>query len=88
LKKSNFHSPIIGSNCYIGSGAKIIGGVKIGTNCRVGANAVVYTDIPQNSVAVASHTRVIQKKEKLDNRFFSYQNNELFVLKNGIYEKV
>ena len=40
----------------------------IGNNCRIGANAVVYMDMPDNSVAVASPTRLIQK-ENLDNRF-------------------
>jgi serine O-acetyltransferase len=29
-------APIIGNDCYIGAGAKIIGGVKIGDNCRIG----------------------------------------------------
>lgn len=62
-------SPIIGDNCYIGAGAKIIGNIKVGNNCRIGANAVVYEDIPDNSVVVMSKTRIIQKKENLDNRF-------------------
>lgn len=35
-------SPIIGDNCYIGAGAKIIGNIKIGNNVRIGANCV-YT---------------------------------------------
>lgn len=60
-------SPIIGDNVYIGAGAMIIGGVKIGNNCRIGANAVVYKDMPPNSVAVQAPTRIIQK-ENLDNR--------------------
>lgn len=33
--------PVLGDNCYIGSGAKIIGDVKLGDNVVVGANAVV-----------------------------------------------
>lgn len=88
LKRSTFHSPIVGKDCYIGAGAKIIGGVKIGANCRVGANAVVYKDVPQNSVVVVSHTRIIQKEEKLDNRFFSYKENGLTVLNNGVFEEI
>ena len=46
LKGSNMGSPIIGDNCYIGAGAKIIGNVRIGDNCRIGANACVYKDMP------------------------------------------
>ena len=68
---SNVGAPIIGDNCYIGAGAKIIGGITIGNNCRIGANACVYSDLPDNSVAVCSPTRIIQKNEILDNSFYS-----------------
>ncbi len=68
IDSNNQGNPIIGDNVYIGAGAKIIGNVKIGNNCRIGANAVVYMDMPDNSVAVSSPTRIIQK-ENLDNRF-------------------
>ncbi len=68
VDSNNQGNPVIGDNAYIGAGAKIIGNVKIGNNCRIGANAVVYMDMPDNSVAVSSPTRIIQK-ENLDNRF-------------------
>ncbi len=42
--------PTIGSNVFIGCGAKIIGKVKIGNNVVVGANAVVTKDIPDNAI--------------------------------------
>ena len=58
----------IGDNVFIGAGAKIIGGVVIGENCRIGANCCVYQDMPPNSVAVMSPTRIIQK-ENLNNEF-------------------
>lgn len=35
----------IGDNVYIGSGAKIIGNLKIRNNVMIGANAVVLKDI-------------------------------------------
>lgn len=57
---------MIGNGCYIGAGAKIIGDISIGENCRIGANCCVYKDLPANSVAVMSPTRVIPKKD-LDN---------------------
>lgn len=63
-------SPTIGNNVYIGAGAKIIGGITIGDNCRIGANAVVYEDMPPNSVAVSAPTRIIQK-ESLDNTYYT-----------------
>jgi serine O-acetyltransferase len=61
-------APTLGDNVYIGAGAKIIGNVAIGDNCRIGANAVVYKDMPSNSIAVQAPTRIIQKNN-LENRF-------------------
>jgi len=75
-------SPVIGNNVYIGAGAKIIGNIIIGDNCRIGANAVVYEDMPPNSVAVQAHTRIIQKTT-LDNRFYIYKNEKWCYFKNG-----
>jgi serine O-acetyltransferase len=61
LDSKGVGAPIIGDNCYIGAGAKIIGNVKIGNNCRIGANCVVFKDMPDNSVAVLQPPRIIQK---------------------------
>ncbi|MHC8321508.1 serine O-acetyltransferase [Pseudomonas sp. GB2N2] len=51
--------PVIGDNCYIGAGAKIIGDIKIGNNCQIGASAVVLTDVPDNSIVVGIPARVV-----------------------------
>lgn len=45
-------SPCLGSNIFIGAGAKIIGNVTIGDNVKIGANAVVVKDIPDNCTAL------------------------------------
>jgi len=79
-------APIIGDNCYIGAGAKIIGNVKIGDNCRIGANCVVYKDMPDSTVAVLSPTRFIQK-ENLDNRYISQRNGEWVYYNDGEWQK-
>lgn len=75
-------SPSIGNNAYIGAGSKIIGLVTIGDNCRIGANAVVYSDMAANSVAVQAHTRIIQKSN-LDNRFVTYRNGKKVYYADG-----
>ena len=69
VDSKNNGNPTIGDNCYIGSGAKIIGNIHIGNNVRIGANCVVYQDIPDNSVVVNGPTRIISREEPLDNRF-------------------
>jgi len=45
-------APIIGDNVDIGSGAKLLGPIRIGNNVLIGANAVVMLDVPDNSIAV------------------------------------
>jgi serine O-acetyltransferase len=45
-------APIVGNNVDIGSGAKLLGPIRIGDNVLIGANAVVLCDIPDNSIAV------------------------------------
>lgn len=67
----NRGSPIIGNNCYIGAGAKIIGGIKIGDNVRIGANCVVVKDIPSNCVVVNQPSRIIQKEENISNEYLN-----------------
>jgi serine O-acetyltransferase len=45
-------APIIGDNVDIGSGAKLLGPIRIGNNVLIGANAVVLVDVPDNCIAV------------------------------------
>lgn len=62
-------APIIGDNCFIGAGAKIIGNVKIGNNVRIGANCIVVKDVPDNAVVVMQSARVIEKATENSNRW-------------------
>ena len=48
--------PDIGNNVMIGSGAKVLGPIKIGNNVKIGANSVVLRDVPDN-VTVAGIPR-------------------------------
>jgi serine O-acetyltransferase len=52
LKAGNFDGPTIGRNVRVGTGAKIIGPVRIGAGASIGANAVVVDDVePETTVA-------------------------------------
>ena len=65
-------APIIGDNCYIGAGAKIVGKVRVGNNVRVAANGVVYQNVPDNAVVVSGEQRVIRREKELNNKFHVY----------------
>ena len=57
--------PDLGNNVIVGSGAKVLGPIKIGNNVEVGANAVVTKDFPDN-VAIAGVPAKIIKRKKND----------------------
>ena len=44
--------PDLGNNVMVGSGAKVLGPIKIGNNVKIGANAVVLKDVPNNTTVV------------------------------------
>lgn len=51
---------VIGEGVYIGTGAKLIHGVKIGDWSVIGAGAVVVNDIPENVLAVGVPAKPIK----------------------------
>ncbi len=51
------HTPMLGDDIFIGSGAKIIGGVTLGSGARVGANAVVLDDVAPGATVVGIPAR-------------------------------
>ena len=53
---------IIEDNVFIGINCTVLKGVTIGKNSVIGANSVVYSDIPENSIAIGNPCKVIMKK--------------------------
>ncbi|MFC3907953.1 serine O-acetyltransferase [Legionella dresdenensis] len=56
-------APVIGDNCYIAAGAKILGDIKIGNNCIIAAGATVLSSAPDNSVLVGSPAKIVKSTE-------------------------
>jgi serine O-acetyltransferase len=52
--------PVIGNDCYIAAGAKVLGPITIGSNVVIGANAVVLNDVPDGCVVVGIPARIIR----------------------------
>ena len=48
----------------IGCGAKVLGPFKVGDNSKIAANAVVLTEVPDNSTAVGAPARVVKKNNQ------------------------
>ena len=52
--------PTIGDNVEIGSGAIIIGNIKIGNNVIIGAGATVVKDVPDNVIVVGNPAKILK----------------------------
>lgn len=55
-----FPNIFIGDNCYIGTGATILGPVKIGNNVIIAAGSVVINDVDDNSVVAGVPAKVVK----------------------------
>ena len=52
--------PTIGNDVVIGSGAQIIGPIKVGSGSRIAANAVVVKHVPDNSTMVGIPAKAVK----------------------------
>ena len=67
--------PTIGNDVVIGSGAQIIGPVKIGNGSRIAANAVVVNDVPENSTMVGVPAKSVKTGNKGNFRPYGVDQN-------------
>ena len=44
--------PTVGNNVMIGTGALILGPIKIGDNCKIGANATITKSVPAGTTVI------------------------------------
>ena len=56
--------PTIGNDVVIGSGAQIIGPVKVGNGARIAANAVVVKDVQENATMVGIPAKAVKLENK------------------------
>lgn len=59
LRSGNVQGATIERDVHIGTGAKVIGPVRIGAGAQIGANAVVVDDVPAGATAVGAPARVV-----------------------------
>jgi serine O-acetyltransferase len=66
--------PTLMDRVVVGSGAKILGNIRIGSDVRVGANSVVLNSVPALSTVVGSPGRVVRRKASDMNNALAHQN--------------
>jgi serine O-acetyltransferase len=55
-------APRLGDDVFIGSGAKVLGGIRVGSNVRIGANAVVLKDVPDGVTVVGIPAQIVTRR--------------------------
>jgi serine O-acetyltransferase len=53
----DLRGPEVGDGVVIGTGAKLLGPIRVGNRALIGANAVVVTDVPDDHTAVGAPAR-------------------------------
>ncbi|HKN18326.1 MAG TPA: serine O-acetyltransferase, partial [Dissulfurispiraceae bacterium] len=61
-KEKGKRHPTLGNNVVVGTGAKILGPMKIGDYVKIGANSVVLNPVPDYAIVVGVPGRIIKKK--------------------------
>jgi serine O-acetyltransferase len=57
-------SPAIGDNVYIGTGATLVGKIRIGNGAKIAANTLVITNVPEGSTVMGVPGRIIMRPPK------------------------
>jgi len=64
--------PTLENNVVLGSGAQVLGPVRVGKNAKIGANAVVTKDVPENAVMIGIPAKNINTISEPDSSFKPY----------------
>jgi serine O-acetyltransferase len=54
--------PTLGNHVVVGSGAKVLGNIRVGDNVKIGAGSVVVHPVPDNSTVVGIPGRVVRTR--------------------------
>ena len=64
LTPGTFEGPELGDGVFVGTGAKILGPVKIGDGAVIGAGSVVLKDVPAHTTVAGVPARIIAKQSQ------------------------
>lgn len=56
--------PVLGDKVYIGTGAVLIGKIKVGSGAKISANTLVMTNVPEGATVMGVPGRIIMRPPK------------------------
>jgi serine O-acetyltransferase len=60
--------PVLGDNVYVGTGAVLMGKIKIGDNAKIAANSLVMTNVPAGATVMGVPGRIVMRARVKPNK--------------------
>lgn len=57
-------APVLGDRVYVGTGATVIGKIKIGSGAKIAANTLVMSNIPEGATVMGVPGRIVMRAPK------------------------
>ena len=57
-------APVLGDDVYIGTGATLVGKIKVGTGAKIAANTLVISNVPEGATVMGVPGRIIMRPPK------------------------
>lgn len=58
-------APVLGDDIYVGTGATLIGKIKIGSGARIAANTLVVSNVPDGATVMGVPGRIVMRAPKV-----------------------
>lgn len=55
--------PIVGDDVYIGTGAVLVGKIKVGSGAKIAANTLVLTNVPEGATVMGVPGRIVMRPQ-------------------------
>lgn len=56
--------PVLGDNVYVGTGATLVGKIRIGNGAKIAANTLVMTNVPDGATVMGVPGRIVMRAAK------------------------
>ncbi len=56
--------PVLGDNVYVGTGAALVGKIRVGSGAKIAANTLVMTNVPEGATVMGVPGRIIMRPAK------------------------
>ena len=80
-------APDVGDNVYIGTGATLIGKIKIGEGARIAANTLVISNIPAGATVMGVPGRIVMRAKTAPNASANARSEEDLAAKDPVDAK-